>query len=560
MADSSLNQSTISYRFPTDYIHCCLSEYVYNDITIEQPDVKQKGEPTEKTIETPVCIKKGERVQHEGCEDFKVEEIYEEESISYLSVLFLNEKKKQLVLAHRGIELSKSSFLIDDNNSLETQINGILVKALVPVMEKCYEITKRVIEKVDEMEKNSKGKVYLSFTGFSHGAWLSEYSIYYAHSNGYRKAKAVLFDSPGIFAKKSDPDSNIINDETTIKLTDFNVVNYLTAPSFTNSSGIHIGKCYRIFPKNEKEKKKKLAIIKEVFDKIPCFGIFGQSILESIQDYKFFINGLYSMMNHDLLTDIKNEFNKNTGKPDYLERVINFPIINFVRNKNEFDSFLEDSIDSTVSDIIEKIPIPSFMQNLSKYGLKTLAKIIIDKSLKKVLPGTHLLINAFFALKNKKEIFANLDKETFYLRLDEITKFNLEEQKKKEIQKTWCCCVCKEASVFASDTNNIEFGMKFEDKYETSNYYTLVDSLTIHTSIKNTDWCLDELHKLSLDKLGFNPFKSSQVSKEIWEKLMKIKSWFKTDPDESRGADKEYRVIKSLNKNININDIRESIE
>ena len=37
----------ISYRFPSDYIHCCLSEYVYND-----------------------NIKRGEPVMHEGCEDF----------------------------------------------------------------------------------------------------------------------------------------------------------------------------------------------------------------------------------------------------------------------------------------------------------------------------------------------------------------------------------------------------------------------------------------------------------------------------------------------------------
>ena len=87
---------------------------------------------------------------------------------------------------------------------------------------------------------------FLSFTGFTNGAWLAEHSLYYAHKDfDHKKSKAVLFDSPGMCGTEQD----------NFSLEDMNVINYLTAPCFANSCNKHVGAVYRLFVNQEKFNK-----------------------------------------------------------------------------------------------------------------------------------------------------------------------------------------------------------------------------------------------------------------------------------------------------------------
>ncbi|RNA08260.1 lipase family, partial [Brachionus plicatilis] len=177
----------------------------------------------------------------------------------------------QLILAHKGIE-SKIEDIFKEESSLNDQIQSVLCKEYVPQLVKCYEVTEFCFRKAIEK------KCTLSFTGYSNGAWLSEYSIYFCEK--YIKPmyrcqlnvdfKAVLFESPVIMRDENQSISNIIISEIQFDVRNLNIVNYLVSPNLMNSN------------KENQKSKKFLEKIKKKF--IP------KTLCDKIEQYRFIYN------------------------------------------------------------------------------------------------------------------------------------------------------------------------------------------------------------------------------------------------------------------------------
>jgi hypothetical protein len=185
---------------------------------------------------------------------------------------------------------------------------------------------------------------FLSFTGFTNGAWLAEHSLYYAHKDfDHKKSKAVLFDSPGMCGTGQDKFS----------VEDMNVVNYLTAPCFANSCNKHVGAVYRLFV--DQDKFNKLNSIPNIIARIkkfPALGWLVEKIEGYVKNYEFLLIGLASMFirgNMDLIVDV---FDNQTGKPKYCERVLKWPMVQLSFD-NSFGADLSENIENFVSGKVE---------------------------------------------------------------------------------------------------------------------------------------------------------------------------------------------------------------
>jgi hypothetical protein len=196
---------------------------------------------------------------------------------------------------------------------------------------------------------------FLSFTGFSNGAWLAEHSLYYAHQDfNHIKSKAVLFDSPGMCKTEQElEETGIISEEKKFSLKDMNVVNYLTAPCFANSCNKHVGAVYRLFVNQEKFNN--LNLIPKIIDHIkewPALGWLVKKIEELCTNYKFFLIGLASMFIHGNIDLIVAEFDEVTGKPSYCEKVLKWPVVQLSFD-NSFGANLSDNIENFTSERVE---------------------------------------------------------------------------------------------------------------------------------------------------------------------------------------------------------------
>jgi hypothetical protein len=261
-------------------------------------------------------------------ESWFVYEVYREETkflkmCTFKAVLYINNDKKQLVLAFKGLD-AEFEDIFNDEGALNNNINGVLLNGVIPQLITCYDVVEKANEIANEKEYT------ISFTGFSNGAWLAEYAIYYTHR--YLKCKksllkAVLFDSPGIIKCIEETETNIINNQETYDIYDIadNITSYLSNPNFSNSCNKHIGNTYRVFidydettNKNfEKENgfvEKLIEYFAKIFKKIGKTLQKINEIKDMIKKSKFFIKGLYSMFNHEMIKKFIQEFDVETGK------------------------------------------------------------------------------------------------------------------------------------------------------------------------------------------------------------------------------------------------------
>ena len=134
-----------------------------------------------------------------------------------------------MVLAFKGLD-AEFEDIFNDEGSLSNNINGVLLNGVIPQLITCYS----VVEKVNEIAKEKDYN--LSFTGFSNGAWLAEYAIYYTHRYlkcKKSKLKAVLFDSPGILKSIQETESSIINNQDRYDI--YDIADKLTSTSIKYS-------------------------------------------------------------------------------------------------------------------------------------------------------------------------------------------------------------------------------------------------------------------------------------------------------------------------------------
>ena len=206
-------------RFPSDYIHALMCYDVYRNFDIEKENKVKFGHDFWKVIDL--------------FEYPNVDVKNMKKSSIYFAVLYLNKCKKQLVLAHRGFSLNLKT-LFADNGEIKKNIKTVLVKSTLPQLIKCFESTQKVINIA------KKNQYFLSFTGYSNGAWLSEHAFNFSRNDkSLLDTKAVLFESPGLACEIDDQNKNL------------NIINYLISPNMLNTSNSHSGRVFRLFLNND---------------------------------------------------------------------------------------------------------------------------------------------------------------------------------------------------------------------------------------------------------------------------------------------------------------------
>ncbi|MEM7055520.1 MAG: Mbeg1-like protein, partial [Bacteroidota bacterium] len=149
----------------------------------------------------------------------------------YRGVIYLNARKKQLVLAHRGTDLKNMGAIKTDVRSIAQNAIGGQERIIPLLLGEAF--------KIAEEEKCS-----LAVTGHSLGGWLAQITAFIAKEQYSEKqhVKAITFDSPG-----AQPMLEQINPKiNSILLDQLDITNYLSSPNLVNAFNDHIGTVYRV--------------------------------------------------------------------------------------------------------------------------------------------------------------------------------------------------------------------------------------------------------------------------------------------------------------------------
>ena len=436
-------------RFPSDLVHLLMSKNTY------EADHNQN-----------------QLVDFNG-ETWKIDQVFRDEvkflkMCSFKAIIYTNPDKKQMVLAFKGLD-AEFTDIFSDEGALSNNINGILLNGLIPQLLTCYDVT-------DKANKIAQQHGYnLSFTGFSNGAWLAEYAIYYAHR--YLKAnklklKAVLFESPGIIKSLEKLEPNVVNNQNRYDVYELadSITCYLSSPNFSNSCNKHLGNAYRIFidygkSKNEIELDDKLDIL---LDEL------GKKIanIKAIKSCRFFAGALLSMFSHEKIDKFILEFDKESGKPTYSEKVTNWPIVQ-LKLSNSYEKNFKKLINSGLKKAIRKLPLPDFIKSPISYAIRTATANLTCFLADRVVPGMHLLVNILIELLNDNIGFEQFDSVLF--------EFKIQDRRAQSINESF------------SSFQKRKIELYLENSYETEMADFKQEKLNI---IKpNIDWYLDELQK-----------------------------------------------------------------
>ena len=421
-----------------------------------------------------------------------------------------------IFLCHRGIDADFAS-VFNKNGQLANNFEGVFMNKVVPQLAICYEVTK----KANELAKEKN--YYLSFTGYSNGAWLAEYSNLYSYCEfDNKKTKAVLFESPGILKREEEIQSaNIYSKETRINLDDLNVVNYLLAPNLANSCNRHVGKVFRLFIDEDKK-------VNEVLESLKKVPLIGKEIVEKLKSSRFFLEGLNSMFNHRNLLQILETFDQITGEPKEFEKVLKWPIVNLSISKDYQDNF-KKLIENPIKKGIDLIPVPSFIKKPVELISNFLVPKLINNLAEKTIPGLHILINITIELLSGNIDMQNFESKDFYKKRKDNNKNNKDNNAEAELK-------------------NKEFELKFVKSYDTKEANLQEEELDINVSNKNIDWCLDCLKSYDLN--------SNNLSKIVYFHINELKLEYEIETVAKHDI-KETKIIKT--KKITIENLKERL-
>lgn len=327
-------------RHPSDFVHSLLSSYVYED----------------NVIDSIVRFNKDNKnsVHNKYLEGWKVHTVFDvEKSGKYYAVIYVNERKNQVVLAHRGTTAELVDVFKPDS-PLKTDIIGVLGNEIVAQQVEAYIASKKAVTYSREQG------YHLSVTGHSLGAWLAELSAYHCYKDfEYPTVKAITFDSPGsknmLDEFKSNVDDQRINFNPAVKL---DIVTYLSAPNIVNSCNKHLGRVYSVSPK--------ITAPGSVDKYLPYL-----KMIPGISDNLFMLNGLLTVSGHSLDLIIE-EFNPKTGKPDNYKRVLDWPEIKYEST---------DSVNSLLAKSIDFLPSVGLTKSAMNYVSGFIQKSISDNTM-----------------------------------------------------------------------------------------------------------------------------------------------------------------------------------
>jgi hypothetical protein len=144
LIENEIKQNNWNFeRFPNYFIHCLLSSHVY---TVSNEDIN-------KSVEFINYL----NVYNEGIKNWIVKEVRKSNENGYLGAIYINEKTKQIIVAHKGTDNFKDVY---------TDIEGVFNGKKVEQQVECLELIKSAIE------FSKEGTIYnLTITGHSLGVF-----------------------------------------------------------------------------------------------------------------------------------------------------------------------------------------------------------------------------------------------------------------------------------------------------------------------------------------------------------------------------------------------------
>jgi len=400
--------------FANDYIHCLLCSHCYEiELTPNELELlKDNKLLKDKQFfqETKYTVLKNE---------WKVKRL--KIGKGFKNILYINNRRRQLVLAFQGVKLRVNDFFTNDDQIIDSAIYSMIAnKEIAPQTESCFEITQQAIDICKKHEYS------LSFTGYSFGAWLAEQAVYFSIKDfKFTNVKAVTFQSPGSFDYLSKlNESNVLNLERKIDLCDLNIVTYLSEPNFVNTCNQHGGQVYLIYT-NTDHLFNADSFSYDLIEKISNDKIkrnlkkcYDKYVKDHLNKYSFYINGFLSLF-HDGLDLILNEFDSKTGRPlsESYRRIVRWPKMKFESSDN-FQQNSANLIDSIVpgSELLAKCfkPLLKLVSVNLFNGISIIINFIIE-----ILNGNlnnDQCLNYFQYKENIMDEKLVLDKNDFKLR------------------------------------------------------------------------------------------------------------------------------------------------
>jgi tetratricopeptide (TPR) repeat protein len=473
--DNSIIKDNKAYQLhPTDYIHGLLSSHSYKDV--EQGQVAQFGQE-----------KKDYELRNEYLKNWRVEKVIFDNNSGYYGVIYVNDKDKQVVLAHRGTKFDEvGSKLFTKDSPLKTDIKGILEGQIVPQQAQAYEATKQASDYIKEVDHKD---FQLSITGHSLGAWLAEQSVYFCRNDfGHPRIKAVTFDSPGtreMMVKFNEP--YVQNKELQHKSdpNNLDIVTYLSSPNIINSCSKHVGTIYRVFP--EIPKPEWVNKILSGFSKVPLLSNWTS---QKIKDNEFVLDGILSISGHklDLILDT---FDPALGKPNQYKKVEKWPHIKYDHDKN---------VDWTISGLFNALG--------KTYPIIAKLYPVAGKNIEAEIKTTTIscAISTLCTILNGG---ANMDQywKTYELIGKDIQHLEQKNNEKENIKQDLSC--------------QDQFSLTYEGCYKVTEVNLYNDMLS--KDKYPIDYYLEQLKKCTAEKLG---------NSAIGLKLQKLKKEYEVDREE----------------------------
>ena len=237
---SPLSQLTATPPFPTPHVLAQFASKTYTDYRTGETDAH---------YETRLALPDGWKLLTTASNSSKTN--------SYFGVAYWHPNDQQVVIAHRGTELTNLG-------ALWTDLVGVLFKRHVPQMGSASTFAHKVVEVLGEVKQEKGVSFQLFFTGHSLGGWLAQitnFTIKYLKIEGNSFLKSnneqncfhpntVVFDCPGcqdmLLQMRDSFDVRL--DGRSIDLEHLDITSYLSAPNRINTCNSHLGTVYRIFP------------------------------------------------------------------------------------------------------------------------------------------------------------------------------------------------------------------------------------------------------------------------------------------------------------------------
>ena len=235
-----LSQLTATPAFPTPHVLAQFANKAYTDY--------KKGE-TDAQYDKRLALPDGWKLLTTASNNSKAN--------GYFGAAYWHPEHQQVVIAHRGTKFKKFG-------ALWTDAFGVFLKQHVPQMGSASTFAHKVVEVLQEINKEKGTNFEVFFTGHSLGGWLAQitnFTTKYLKIEGNVFLKndtvshsyhphTVVFDSPGckdMLSQMADR-LDVRHDGRSIELEHLDITSYLSAPNRINTCNRHLGTVYRIFP------------------------------------------------------------------------------------------------------------------------------------------------------------------------------------------------------------------------------------------------------------------------------------------------------------------------